>query len=66
MAGAKNVGQKRYHIDDCLDEVHRVALGRPCPDRDHARLRLIDIMRAIMVPKAEGNGVESKQKPKSA
>jgi hypothetical protein len=40
----------RDYIDDCLDEVHRVALGRPCPDRDHCRLRLLEIMRMIMVP----------------
>jgi hypothetical protein len=68
MAGSKDVRQGRYFIDDCLDEVHRVALGRPCPDRDHTRLRLIDIMRAILVPpRIERSGAsEQNQEPSSA
>lgn len=41
--------RKRY-IDDLLDQVRRVALGRPCPDRDHCRERLAEIVRAILVP----------------
>jgi hypothetical protein len=51
-SNCKSLGDslKRRYIDDSLDDICRVALGRPCPDRDHCRERLADIVRAIMVP----------------
>lgn len=38
-----------YYFDECLAQIRRVALGRPCPDRDHCRERLLDILEAILM-----------------
>lgn len=61
--GIKREDETRTYIDDCLDQVHRIACGRPCPDRDHCRTRLVDILHAIVVaPRLEASGDE-KGKP---
>jgi hypothetical protein len=50
MADNEGMSECRNYLDDCFEQIRRVALGRPCPDRDYCRSRLIDIMRAILVP----------------
>lgn len=50
MSGYGQRGEKPvYYFDECLDLVHRVAVGRPCPDRDHCRRRLLNILEAILM-----------------
>lgn len=41
--------EERNYIDDCLDQIRRIAVGRPCPDRDYCRQRLLDILEAILI-----------------